>query len=135
MNTKLTAALKKGGTVSQLMKASKMSRGGVIQALRRNKKLIKKVGTKREHERGPESTIYALRSKPAKRAKTTPAQAEQALLAEVAELEAAGLTQEVAQQAIAKLDQAIAAEPIPVLELPPTREVTPEDPILCDESV
>lgn len=82
MNGKLMAALKKGGTVQQLMKAAKMSRGGVIQALRRNKKLIKKKGTKREHERGPESTIYALRAGAkvkARAKKPTPAQYRAAL--------------------------------------------------------
>jgi predicted SPOUT superfamily RNA methylase MTH1 len=55
-------ALKTGRTISETMKVTGLSRGGVIQAMRRNKKLIKKVGTKREHERGPESTIYQLRA-------------------------------------------------------------------------
>lgn len=58
----LFQALKKGRTVSEITQATGMTRGGVVQAIRRNRKLIKKVGTKREHERGPESTIYKLKA-------------------------------------------------------------------------
>lgn len=57
----LKALKSKGRTVQELVELTGMSRGGVIQALRRNKKLIKKVGSKREHERGPESTLYQLK--------------------------------------------------------------------------
>lgn len=98
----ILTALKKPRTVNELRKATGLSRGGVIQALRRNKKLVKKAGSKREQERGPESTLYTLRkgvkaagrktSGAARRAQKkaatveTPATEAQAALNEVAEV-------------------------------------------------
>lgn len=60
---KLETALEKetGRTITELMSAASMSRGGILQALRRNKAKIKIVGSKREHDRGPESKLYALK--------------------------------------------------------------------------
>lgn len=58
----LKALKSKGRTVQELVELTGMSRGGVVQGLRRNRKYIKKVGSKREHERGPESTLYQLKA-------------------------------------------------------------------------
>lgn len=60
---RLETALEKqtGRTITQLVSATGMSKGGVIQALRRHKSKIKVVGEKREHPRGPAAKLYALK--------------------------------------------------------------------------
>lgn len=56
---KFETALKKPRTIVELMKLTGLSRGGVLQSLRRFK--AKKAGSKRVAERGPESTLYVMR--------------------------------------------------------------------------
>jgi hypothetical protein len=75
----LATALKKPRTVPELVKLTKLSRGGVLAGLKRLK--AKKTGSKK-NDRGPKSTLYQLRIKvPTPRATfPTPAQTEQATL-------------------------------------------------------
>jgi hypothetical protein len=57
---KLETALKQPHTVQQLMKLTGLSRGGVLNKL---KKLAKKAGKSETGNRGPPSILYVLRGK------------------------------------------------------------------------
>lgn len=127
----LFQALKKGRTVSELVKATGMTRGGVVQALRRNRKLVKKTGTKREHTRGPESTIYQLKAgaKVPTQRKARAVRAKKPLTLEDFKTAANLLLQEAVAEVKAEAPVADVSQPIEATEAPalvdPTNEELP----------